>query len=75
MFVCLCTGHQSGVSDWSPGCLDVAADRRSCGAARTCGRCRRTVRSIIEASVIEDARTTPLVDQAAFERIRGGRRT
>jgi bacterioferritin-associated ferredoxin len=51
MFVCLCTGVTShavseAVSNGASTSKEVAA---VCGAGSDCGRCKRTVRSIIEA--------------------------
>jgi bacterioferritin-associated ferredoxin len=51
MFVCLCTGATSHVvseciSKGASTSKEVAA---ACGAGSDCGRCKRTVRSIIEA--------------------------
>ena len=51
MFVCLCTGATSHVvhdcvAKGASTSKEVAA---ACGAGSECGRCRRTVRSIIEA--------------------------
>jgi bacterioferritin-associated ferredoxin len=52
MYVCLCEGvTNQTVSDAVAGgastCNEVAA---RCGAGLDCGRCRRTVRAIIEAA-------------------------
>ncbi|HEX9176758.1 (2Fe-2S)-binding protein [Mycobacterium sp.] len=49
MYVCLCTGATShavadAVARGASTCNEVA---RACGAGSDCGRCRRTVRSII----------------------------
>jgi bacterioferritin-associated ferredoxin len=51
MFVCLCTGVTShvvgeAVANGAATSKEVAA---ACGAGADCGRCRRTVRAIIEA--------------------------
>jgi bacterioferritin-associated ferredoxin len=51
MFVCLCTGATSQVVNEVVACgastsKEVAA---ACGAGSDCGRCRRTVRALIEA--------------------------
>lgn len=51
MFVCLCTGVTShvvneAVAKGASTSKQVAA---ACGAGSDCGRCRRTVRTIIEA--------------------------
>ena len=50
MFVCLCVGvsNQAVVAAVDAGastCNEVAA---ACGAGSECGRCRRTVRAIID---------------------------
>jgi bacterioferritin-associated ferredoxin len=55
MFVCLCTGVTSQVV------ADLAASGAStskqvadaCGAGADCGRCRRTVRAIIDAVAVQ----------------------
>jgi bacterioferritin-associated ferredoxin len=56
MFVCLCTGVTSQVvSDLvAAGASTSKQIAEACGAGADCGRCRRTVRAIIEASVVED---------------------
>jgi bacterioferritin-associated ferredoxin len=51
MYVCLCQGATShvvekAVADGARTSKEVAI---ACGAGRDCGRCRRTVRAIIEA--------------------------
>jgi bacterioferritin-associated ferredoxin len=51
MFICLCTGATSHVvsvciSKGASTSKEVAA---ACGAGSDCGRCKRTVRAIIEA--------------------------
>ncbi len=51
MFVCLCTGVTSHVvnecvANGASTSKEVAA---ACGAGSECGRCKRTVRAIIEA--------------------------
>jgi bacterioferritin-associated ferredoxin len=51
MFVCLCTGATSQVvneciAKGASTSKEVAA---ACGAGSECGRCKRTVRAIIEA--------------------------
>jgi bacterioferritin-associated ferredoxin len=55
MFICLCTGVTSQVvSDLvAAGASTSRQIADACGAGADCGRCRRTVRAIIEASVIE----------------------
>jgi len=51
MFVCLCTGATSHavdevVANGARTCRDIT---EACGAGGDCGRCRRTLRAIIEA--------------------------
>ncbi|WP_029113974.1 bacterioferritin-associated ferredoxin [Mycobacterium sp. URHB0044] len=55
MFVCLCTGVTSQVvtelvAEGAATSKDIAD---ACGAGADCGRCRRTVRAIIAASVVQ----------------------
>jgi bacterioferritin-associated ferredoxin len=56
MFVCLCTGVTSQVvTDLVAG--GAATSKQiadACGAGADCGRCRRTVRAIIDASTRRD---------------------
>ncbi|WP_396930548.1 bacterioferritin-associated ferredoxin [Mycolicibacterium sp.] len=52
MYVCLCVGITSDVvsrvvTTGARTCNEVAD---ACGAGSECGRCRRTIRSIIESS-------------------------
>ncbi|CAJ1503258.1 (2Fe-2S)-binding protein [[Mycobacterium] burgundiense] len=51
MFVCLCTGATSHeVADAvAKGACTSKQVALACGAGTDCGRCRRTVRAIIEA--------------------------
>lgn len=51
MFVCLCTGVTTQqVSELvQGGCCTSKQIADACGAGADCGRCRRTVRAIIEA--------------------------
>ncbi|MCH9733645.1 MAG: (2Fe-2S)-binding protein [Actinomycetia bacterium] len=51
MFVCLCTGATSHVVDEvvANGARTCRAISEACGAGGDCGRCRRTLRAIIEA--------------------------
>jgi bacterioferritin-associated ferredoxin len=51
MFVCLCTGATSHVVHdcVAKGAMTSKEVAVACGAGSECGRCRRTVRSIIEA--------------------------
>jgi bacterioferritin-associated ferredoxin len=52
MFVCLCTGVTSqAVTDLvASGASTSKQVADACGAGLDCGRCRRTVRAIIEAA-------------------------
>jgi bacterioferritin-associated ferredoxin len=52
MFVCLCTGVTSqAVTDLvASGASTSKQIAEACGAGLDCGRCRRTVRAIIEAA-------------------------
>ena len=52
MFVCLCTGVTSqAVTDLvESGASTSKQIADACGAGLDCGRCRRTVRAIIEAA-------------------------
>ena len=52
MFVCLCTGVTSqAVTDLvASGASTSKQVAEACGAGLDCGRCRRTVRAIIEAA-------------------------
>jgi len=55
MWVCLCNGITSqmvtdAVAAGASTSKDVA---RSCGAGTDCGRCRRTVRAIIESATTD----------------------
>lgn len=57
MYVCLCQGVTSqvvedAVADGARTSKDVAG---ACGAGRDCGRCRGTVRAIIEAHFADTA--------------------
>jgi bacterioferritin-associated ferredoxin len=51
MFVCLCTGVTSHVVDEAVanGAATSKEVAAACGAGSECGRCRRTVRALIEA--------------------------
>ena len=51
MFVCLCTGTTSHVVPdvVAKGARTSREIAEACGAGGDCGRCRRTLRSIIEA--------------------------
>jgi bacterioferritin-associated ferredoxin len=56
MFVCLCTGVTSQVVTElvAGGATTSKQIADACGAGSDCGRCRRTVRAIIEAASVED---------------------
>lgn len=51
MFVCLCTGATSHVVDEvvANGAKTSKQIAEACGAGADCGRCRRTLRAMIEA--------------------------
>ncbi|BBZ28682.1 (2Fe-2S)-binding protein [Mycolicibacterium madagascariense] len=53
MFVCLCTGVTSkSVTDLvASGATTSRQIADACGAGLDCGRCRRTVRALIEAAL------------------------
>jgi bacterioferritin-associated ferredoxin len=52
MYVCLCTGVTSQVVNdlVAKGATTSKQIADACGAGADCGRCRRTVRAIIEAN-------------------------
>ena len=59
MYVCLCTGATShciaaAVANGACTSKQVAA---ACGAGSDCGRCRRTVRAIIESTLASEPAT------------------
>jgi bacterioferritin-associated ferredoxin len=56
MFVCLCNGVTSQVvaEAVEAGATTTKKVAQACGAGAECGRCRRTVRAIIEAAGAED---------------------
>lgn len=56
MFVCLCHGVTSqAVSELvASGASTSRQVADACGAGADCGRCRRTVRAIIAAAIVED---------------------
>lgn len=56
MYVCLCTGVTSQVvTDLvAEGATTSKQIADACGAGADCGRCRRTVRAIIEAGRVAD---------------------
>ena len=55
MFVCLCTGVTSQVvADLAAsGACTSKQIAEACGAGADCGRCRRTVRAIIDAVAVQ----------------------
>lgn len=59
MFVCLCTGATSHVvaDAVANGACTSKQVAEACGAGTDCGRCRHTVRGIIEAHFREHGRT------------------
>lgn len=56
MFVCLCNGVTSQVvaEAVEAGATTTKKVAQACGAGAECGRCRRTVRAIIEAAGTEE---------------------
>ncbi|MCV7322136.1 (2Fe-2S)-binding protein [Mycolicibacterium confluentis] len=69
MYVCLCVGVTShtvadAVADGACTTNDVA---QKCGAGADCGRCRRSIRAIIESA-------DPSVDSSGGPSVRRGRR-
>jgi bacterioferritin-associated ferredoxin len=56
MFVCLCTGVTSqAVTDLvASGASTSKQIADACGAGSDCGRCRRTLRAIIEAGAVKN---------------------
>ena len=70
MFVCLCTGVTSHVVNEvvANGAKTSKQIAEACGAGGDCGRCRRTLRAIIEAHSSQRLRVgnaEPLVEQLA----------
>ena len=53
MFVCLCNGvtSQTVADAVAAGASTTKQVAKACGAGSECGRCRHTVRAIIEANV------------------------
>jgi len=51
MFICLCTGVTSQVVNdvVAAGATSSKQIAEACGAGRDCGRCRRTIRAILDA--------------------------
>jgi bacterioferritin-associated ferredoxin len=65
MYICLCLGVTSGavqqaIDDGASSTQKVAA---ACGAGSVCGRCRHTVRVMLEA-------TAPAPDKRPLDRVR-----
>lgn len=58
MFVCLCNGvtSQTVAEAVAAGATTSKQVAKVCGAGSECGRCRHTVRAIIEASGVEPKR-------------------
>ncbi len=58
MFVCLCNGvtSQTVADAVAAGATTTKQVAKACGAGSECGRCRHTVRAIIEASGVEAKR-------------------
>ncbi|MGY4711682.1 (2Fe-2S)-binding protein [Mycolicibacterium sp. CBM1] len=56
MFVCLCSGvtSQTVIEAVAGGATTTKQVAKACGAGSECGRCRRTVRAIIEATLPVD---------------------
>jgi bacterioferritin-associated ferredoxin len=59
MFVCLCTGTTSQVVNdiVAAGATTSKEIAEACGAGGDCGRCRRTIRAIIEAHEVNGCPT------------------
>jgi bacterioferritin-associated ferredoxin len=59
MFVCLCNGvtNETVVSAVAAGATTCKLVATACGAGSECGRCRRTIRSIIGA--VEPSKHSP----------------
>jgi len=55
MFVCLCTGVTSHTvaEAVAAGATTTKQVAKACGAGSECGRCRRTIRAIIESAGVE----------------------
>ncbi|MCB0939630.1 MAG: (2Fe-2S)-binding protein [Mycobacterium sp.] len=58
MFVCLCNGvtSQTVAEVVAAGAATTKQVAKACGAGSECGRCRHTVRAIIEATGVEPKR-------------------
>ncbi|GAY13519.1 bacterioferritin-associated ferredoxin [Mycobacterium sp. shizuoka-1] len=58
MFVCLCNGVTSQVvaEAVEAGATTTKKVAKACGAGAECGRCRRTVRAIIDATASAEAK-------------------
>ncbi len=60
MFVCLCVGvtNQTVAAAVAAGASTSKQVAEACGAGSECGRCRRTVRAIIEGAITEEQRAS-----------------
>jgi bacterioferritin-associated ferredoxin len=67
MYVCLCAGvtNQAVAQAVAAGAATSKQVADACGAGSECGRCRRTVRAIIEARQSSAEATTPPGDAQA----------
>jgi bacterioferritin-associated ferredoxin len=67
MYVCLCAGvtNQTVAQEVAAGASTSKQVADACGAGAECGRCRRTVRAIIEARLASAAAKTPPGDAQA----------
>ena len=67
MYVCLCAGatNQTVAQAVTSGASTSKQVADACGAGSECGRCRRTVRAIIEARQASDATKRPPDDAQA----------
>ena len=67
MYVCLCAGvtNQTVADAMAAGASTSKQVADACGAGSECGRCRRTVRAIIEARRTSAAATKPPGDAQA----------
>jgi bacterioferritin-associated ferredoxin len=67
MYVCLCAGvtNQTVAEAVAAGASTSQRVADACGAGSECGRCRRTVRALIEARQASAAAKTPPDDARA----------
>jgi bacterioferritin-associated ferredoxin len=65
MFVCLCMGVTSHVVSEAVanGACTSKQIAEACGAGGDCGRCRRTLRAMIEAHFAVNGRTTERISR------------